>query len=151
MKQFLSFFLSIIVYTCCTMAQTSLPYKTPDDIVSCLIEVGKDTLPTLNECESRCLNYEFQNRKGAFDFTGKKAVFFRGNWGQILVSKKWYFDHLKSSYNILGYIEYEHIDTIWLYIFSEEEAKQVGYDVAIFSGCKKAPLSKKEIISRLTN
>lgn len=125
----------------------SLSEETPNDIIYCLTEVGKDTLPTLNECESKCLNYEYQDRKGDFDFSGKKIAFFRGNTGRIRVSKEWYFRQLKETVEIYGYVPVKSL-SIQLVIFNEKEAKMAGYDAVLFCASKKY-ISKKEAIDRL--
>ena len=113
-----------ILHNC--IADTVNYLKTPDDIVNCLAEVGTDDIPVLNECESKCLNYLFQKERGLFDFSEKKAAFFRGSGGRICTSKEWYL----------------------LVFFSEEEAKKIGYDVVIFLDSKRY-IKKKDAIARL--
>jgi hypothetical protein len=48
----------------------------PKNILECLLEMGKDTIPTLNACESKYLNFDFQKNRGIFDFSGKKNSIF---------------------------------------------------------------------------
>lgn len=123
--------------------------KTPEEIISCLSQTGNDTSRVLNECESKCLNYKFQKMRGSFDFNGKKVLFFRGNTGKVQVSKKWYFDVLKKSFEMSGRIDYEYVSTDWLFFFCAEEARLVGCDAVVFIACKKAPLSKQEVLKRI--
>lgn len=149
MKKILFLIDLVIALNYSVMAQVDLTYETPYDIIKCLDEVGKDTLLTLNECESKCLNYKFQKMRGSFDFNGKKVLFFRGNTGKVQVSKKWYFDVLKKSFEMSGRIDYEYVFTDWLFFFCAEEARLVGCDAVVFIACKKAPLSKQEVLKRI--
>ena len=148
MKKFFLILCSTFGLNCCLMAQIVSLENTPNDIMDCLAYVGKDTLTTLNECESKCLNYKFQKRRGTFDFSGKKVVFFTGSTGQSRTSKDWYFDQLRRHVNIYGYISLENAD-VQLVFFSQEEKEQTGCDVAIFIA-SKMPISKKNAIKRLS-
>lgn len=124
----------------CTANAVNYP-TTPDDIVNCLGEVGKDDTPVMNECESKILNYKYQNTKGTFDFYGKKVAFFSGSLGKFRISKKRYFENLIESFYLLGYIRQERAYTP-LVFFSEDEAKQIGYDVVVFTSSKKKNIQK---------
>ena len=53
------------------------------NIIKCFEEMGKDTISTLNFCESKYLNLNFQKEKGEFSFCKKRVAFFRGNAGTI--------------------------------------------------------------------
>ncbi len=119
--------------------------NTPKDILDCITEVGKDTVRTLNSCESKYLNYEFQKDKGTFDFCCKKVAFFKGNVGTIQRTKKDFFDDEKYILDVKGFLP---LSSDQLLIFNEDEAKQVGYNAVIISSSKKL-LSKKEVINRL--
>lgn len=116
--------------------------------MDCFADIGNDTLPLLNECESKCLNYKLQSIRGDFDFTGKRVAFFRGNLGQVRMSKIWYFECLKKMHVINGYIDPEYNKTL-VFFFNEDDAIQIGLDAVIFSGCKKTPLTKKDVIKRI--
>ena len=78
-----------------TLGQEESQEKTPDEIVACLSETGNDTLSVLNECEGKCLNYAFQDRRGTFDFIGKRVAFFYGSLGTIRTTKESTFGFLK--------------------------------------------------------
>ncbi len=134
-----------ILHNC--IADTVNYLKTPDDIVNCLAEVGTDDIPVLNECESKCLNYLFQKERGLFDFSEKKAAFFRGSGGRIRTSKEWYFNQKKMAVRFYGEISTES-PAVQLVFFSEEEAKKIGYDVVIFLDSKRY-IKKKDAIARL--
>ena len=130
----------------CTANAVNYP-TTPEDILSCLAEVGKDDTPVLNECESNCLNYLFQKERGLFDFSEKKAAFFRGSGGRIRTTKEWYFNQKKMAVRFYGEISTES-PAVQLVFFSEEEAKKIGYDVVIFLDSKRY-IKKKDAIARL--
>ncbi len=122
--------------------------KTPDEIVACLSETGNDTLSVLNECEGKCLNYVLQDRRGTFDFVGKRVAFFRGNIGTIRTTKKGTFGILEYELESLGYIPRTLSDVDFV-LFNEDEARQIGYDAVIFVWCKKRPFSKIDALRRL--
>lgn len=147
MERFFLILCSTLCFNCCALAQSVSPQATPNEIMDCLIEVGKDTLPTLNKCESECLNYKFQKRRGSFDFSDKKVVFFTGNTGMTRVTKNWYFNQLKEVVKVYGYIPLENVE-VQLVFFDQEDAAQIGCDVAIFVASKKK-ISKEEAIKRL--
>lgn len=105
---------------------------------------GKDTLPMLNECESKYLNFCFQSVKDSFDFSGKKIAFLYGNTGTILTTKKYFFRYTFELFEIFGRKRYN----CQLVIFNEEEARKIGYNAAIITSSKKN-LTKKEVIKRL--
>ena len=147
MKRILLVLCSTLGFNCCIMAQTVSSQITPNDIMDCFTEVGKDTLPILNACESKCLNYKFQKRRGTFDFSDKKVAFFVGNTGMSRITKIWYFDQLKKTVKVYGYIPLENV-SVQLVFFNEKEAEMAGYDVVIFCESKKY-ISKKEAIYRL--
>ena len=130
------------------MGQNESTSKTHDDLIHCIPQMGMDSLPILNDCESKYLNDLLFYQRGSFDFHEKKVAFFTGNIGGIPCSKENYFAVKKRA--IRGNIDCTlglHFCG-WLFIFEEEDAKIVGYDAVVFDGCKKA-LSKKEVIKRL--
>jgi hypothetical protein len=114
-----------------------------------LEKAGINNEPILNECESKCLNYLFQKERGLFDFSGKKAAFFRGSGGRIRTTKEWFFNQKKMAVRFYGEISTES-PAVQLVFFSEEEAKKIGYDVVIFLDCKRY-IKKKDAIARLKN
>jgi len=116
----------------------------PKDILDCLTEMGKDSISTLNVCESKFLNFCFQKEKGTFDFCGKKMAFFKGNIGTIKSTKKEYFDVEKQ----LIHKGFYPSPRGQLIIFDEEEAKKTGYDV-VFIAYNKRYLTKKDVIKQL--
>ncbi len=136
-----------IIFNSFLMGQEKSTENIPKDILDCLTEVGKDTVSTLNVCESKYLNYLFQKDKGTFDFCSKKVAFFKGNTGTIKSTKKDFFDKEKYFIDIKGFLP---LGSGQLIIFNENEAKQVGYEAVIISSSKKL-LSTKEVIKRLSD
>ncbi|MDR0763623.1 MAG: hypothetical protein LBF01_03915 [Bacteroidales bacterium] len=128
------------------MGQEKLIENIPQDILNCLIEMGKDTVSTLNVCESKYLNVLFQKDKDAFDFYEKKTAFFKGNTGTIKSTKKEFFDKEKYFIHQKGFLPPS--GSCQLITFNKDEEKQVGYDAVIISLSKKY-ITKKEIIKRL--
>jgi hypothetical protein len=128
------------------MGQEKSAKDIPQDVLDCLVEMGKDTIPILNICESKYLNFCFQKEKDTFDFYGKKMAFFKGNIGTIKSTKKEYFDVEKQ----LIYSGRFPSPRGQLIIFNEDEAKKVGYDV-VFIVYNKKYITKEEIIKRLKN
>jgi hypothetical protein len=127
------------------MGQEKSAKNIPKDILDCLTEVGKDTVSTLNVCESKYLNFCFQKEKGTFNFCGKKMAFFKGNIGTIKSTKKEYFAVEKQLIQDGFYPS----PGGQLIIFNEDEAKKTGYDV-VFIVYNKRYLTKKEVIKRLS-
>ena len=105
MKQLALIFCMLFIFNSCLMGQEQLTENIPKDISDCLTKVGKDTLSTLNLCESKYLNCRFQKNKGTFDFCGKKVAFFKGNTGMIQSTKKDFFDKEKDFINIFNIIK----------------------------------------------
>ncbi len=144
MKQlFLTMSLSII-FNICLMGQEKTE-NIPKDILNCLIEMGKDTIPVLNVCESKYLNFNYQKNKNTFDFCVKRVAFLKGNTGTIKSTKKEYFDRLKYFVYQKGFLP---SDSSQLIIFNEDEVKKTGYDAVIISQSKKY-LTNKEVFKRL--
>jgi hypothetical protein len=145
MKQlFLTLWLSTI-FDVFPMRQEKLTENIPQDILDCLIEIGKDTISTLNVCESNYLNFLFQKDKDTFDFYEKKIAFFKGNTGTIKSTKKEFFDKEKYFIHQKGFLP---SGSCQLVIFDKNEERQVGYNAVIISLSKKY-ITKKEIIKRL--
>lgn len=149
MKQLLLIVFLVVMLNNCTMGQNDSEGGMSIEVLCCLAEAGKDSNPSLNDCESKYLNYKFQDRRGDFDFSGKKVAFFKGNTGKIWASKEWYFEQLKGAAEIYGYVPLDG-KSVQLRILNEKEAQLTGYDAVIFCGSKKY-ISKQEAINRLKN
>ena len=128
--------LTIILHPCIFGQIVTHEEDSSNDILSCLEKAGINNEPILNECESKCLNYLFQKERGLFDFSGKRAAFFRGSGGRIRTTKEWYFNQKKLAVRFYGEISTEST-AVQLVFFSEEEAEEIGYDVVIFLDCKR--------------
>ena len=119
--------------------------KIPKDILDCVLELGKDTVSTMNACESKYLNFLFQKDKNIFDFCGKEIAFFTGNTGSIRSTKKDFFNEEKY---FIRQNRFFPCGSNQLIIFYEDEIKQTGYDAVIISSSKKL-VTKKEIMKQL--
>ncbi len=124
------------------------PYTTPADIEECLPQTGLDSLPALNECESKCMNYTFRNLRHGFDFTDKRVAFLQGRTGEHQVNKRWYFYQLKSEDKRSGQIRFESENGTKLLFLTPQEVKETGYDVVIVSEAW-GWIRRKAIIKRL--
>jgi len=145
MKHLFSILCLSIIFSISLMGQEKSTENIEKDILDCLVEMGKDTISTLNICESKYLNFNFQKDKGTFDFCEKRVVFFKGSTGTIKSTKKEYFDRLKYFVSQKFFLP---SSSDQLIIFDKNEIKNVGYDVAVIVGSKKY-LTKKEVINRL--
>jgi hypothetical protein len=134
-----------LIFNISLMGQEKSAKDLPQEILDCLLEMGKDTIPTLNTCESKYMNSYFQKNRGTFDFREKKIAFFTGNAGAIKSTKKDFFDEEK-------YFIYQNRFLPWgssqLIVFNEDESKQVGYNAVIISSSKKY-ITKKDVIKQL--
>lgn len=126
------------------MGQEKSAKDIPKEILDCLVDMGKDTISTLNVCESKFLNLCFQKERGTFDFHGKKMAFFKGNIGTIKSTKKEYFDTEKR----LIHKGFYPSPGGQLIIFDKNDVKKTGYD-AVFIVYNKRYIAKKEIVKRL--
>ena len=106
MKQLFLILCMSVIFNGFLMGQEKLAENIPKDILDCLTEMGKDTVSTLNVCESKYLNYRFQKDKGTFDFCSKKVAFFKGNAGTIQSTKKDFFDKEKYFIDIKGFLPF---------------------------------------------
>ena len=136
-----------IVFNISLMGQDKLFGNIQKDILDCLSYVGQDTLPTLNDCESRFLNLLYQKAKGTFDFRGSKVAFLKGNIGTVKSTKKEFFDVQIKNIHKVGFVL--NSGTGQLIIFNEDEVKKTGYDAVVISLSKKY-LTNKEAVKRLT-
>lgn len=96
---------------------------------------GLDNNPTLNELEAEYFNKIFSERRGEFDFTDKKAAFFRGSTGTTKSDKSNYFDSVKSS-NSEDVHEWQAGGTQLLILTEKEKELSGGYDVILVSWSK---------------
>ncbi|MDL2323359.1 hypothetical protein LJC52_05155 [Bacteroidales bacterium OttesenSCG-928-A17] len=120
----------------------------PKTFLECLEEMGRDTISTLNDFESKYFNFYFQKDKETFDFHKKKIAFLKGNTGTKKSTKKEYFDRLKQFINKKG--TFPEPGSEQLIILDEKEIEEFGYDAVIISLSKKH-ITNKEIIKRLKN
>jgi len=135
-----------VIFNISLMGQEKSAEDIQKDILDCLVEMGKDTISTLNVCESKYLNFNFQTDKGTFDFCSKKIAFFKGNTGTIKSTKKEYFDGLKQFVHQKGFLPSS--SSGQLIVFDENEVKKTGYDAVIISSSKKY-ITNNEIVKRL--
>jgi hypothetical protein len=136
-----------VIFNISLMGQEKSAKDIPQEIIDCLVEMGKDTIPILNICESKFLNFCFQKERSIFDFCGKKIAFFTGNTGTIKSTKKDFFDEEKY---FICQNRFLPSGSNQLIIFNEDETKQVGYNAVIVSSSKKY-ITNEEIIRRLKN
>lgn len=147
MKPFIISFIIIAVFNNYTMGQSVVNTQKLGDFTDCINEIGNDNQPKLNECESKCLNYEFQLKRGTFDFYDKNVCFFTGNTGQYKVSKAWYFGIVKRHIELYDTLPLDRNSQ--LIFFDQEESKRTGYDAAVICQSKKL-ITKKELLKRLS-
>lgn len=128
--------------------------RVPSEILDCLPEMGKDTLPVLNTCESIYLSSLFSDKKkyvngmstsDTFNFENKRIAFFHNNDGIVLISKKTFFDKEKYALNLTKRFS---LGLDQLFVLSDDEAKHIGYDAIVISGSKKNN-KKKDVIKIL--
>ena len=109
--------------------------KTREDLIHCLPQMGMDSLPILNDCESKYMNYCFQSIRGTFDFSGKNVAFFTGSGGGVQISKTRYFNNKRKCYDQIGIIPNNTAEQ--LIVFNQEESIQVGYDAVVIRASHK--------------
>ena len=63
MKQLALILCMLFIFNSYLIGQEQLTENMPEDISDCLTKVGKDTLSTLNLCESKYLNCRFQKKQ----------------------------------------------------------------------------------------
>ncbi len=88
MKKILFILTMQILTNASTVGQEKISGNVKEELVQCIEEMGKDTFSLLNDCESKYMNYNFQEKKGLFDFKGKKIAFFKGSSGTVKWTKK---------------------------------------------------------------
>ena len=104
MKKILFILTMQILTNASTVGQEKKSGNVKEELVQCIEEMGKDTFSLLNDCESKYMNYNFQEKKGLFDFKGKKIAFFKGSSGTVKWTKKEYFIVRKETINHMGYV-----------------------------------------------
>lgn len=143
MKFIISLF-SICILCNSMMAQIEFLEKKPYDLGDCIFFLGQDTSSTLNDCESKFLNYLFVNRRGNFDFTEKKIAFLMGSGGTIMTTKSYFFEGLIEDKDVNEFCKYALL-TDQLVVFEEEDLKQTGFNAVITISCKRLMTRKKAI------
>ena len=73
-----------MIFNISLMGQDKSEQDRQKDILDCLVKMGEDTMVTLNICESKYLNFNYQTIKSTFDFHGKRVAFFKGNAKRLL-------------------------------------------------------------------
>lgn len=145
MKQLFLILCLPILFNLSLMGQEQSAEEIQKELLNCVAEMGKDTASILNACESKYLNFSFQNERGKFDFHGRRVAFFKGNTGTIKGTKKDYLDLLEQFAIQNGFLLAREGQLI---ILNEEEIKETGYDAVVITMSKKL-LTKKEVVKRL--
>lgn len=101
---------------------------------------GIDSSAMLNQYEVNYFNQslEKQRKRSGFDFQGKKVGFAHGNYGNVAISKKEYFDHWGRKY----YNDNLGVSNQLIVLTEEEKTQSGGYDAIIVSW-SKILISKK--------
>ena len=144
MKKVLFILLILLLNNLSILGQGTTDVNVKEELTHCLEEMGKDTCSLLNDCESKYMNFNFQEEKGLFDFQGKKIAFFKGSSGTAKSTKKEYFISTKATINYIGYVPIAD----QLIIFTEDEKKRTGYDAVIISSSKRI-ITKQAVVKRL--
>ena len=145
MKHLLLILFLPMIFNISLMGQDKSEQDRQKDILDCLVKMGEDTMVTLNICESKYLNFNYQTIKSTFDVHGKRVAFFKGNAGTIKSTKKEYFDRIKYFVNQKGYLP---LCTDQLVIFNEDQVAKTGYDAAIVYQSKRlVPIN--EVVRKL--
>ena len=145
MKHLLLILFLPMIFNISLMGQDKSEQDRQKDILDCLVKMGADPMVTLNICESKYLNFNYQTIKSTFDFHGKRVAFFKGNAGTIKSTKKEYFDRIKYFVNQKGYLP---LCTDQLVIFNEDQVAKTGYDAAIVYQSKRlVPIN--EVVRKL--
>ncbi|MGJ8660778.1 MAG: hypothetical protein ACSHXL_01945 [Bacteroidota bacterium] len=105
-----------------------------DDIAKC----GVDDNPILNDFEAAYFNHFLTDKRGEFDFTGKKIAFYRGN----LSCKTQYFQFGQTKDLDYHIWNTENLATSLLILTEEEKAISGGYDAMLLSWAKFVPTPK---------
>ena len=122
MKHLLLILFLPMIFNISLMGQDKSEQDRQKDILDCLVKMGEDTMVTLNICESKYLNFNYQTIKSTFDFHGKRVAFFKGNAGTIKSTKKEYFDRIKYFVNQKGTCPYVPIN--WSFLTKIKWQKQ---------------------------
>lgn len=97
---------------------------------------GLDDSITLNQYEEGYFNEAFADRRGDFDFTGKKVAFFYGSSGTVPTTKANYFGGIKDSNDKDNYHTWFANGTQLVILTPEEKKLSGGYDAILISWSK---------------
>lgn len=134
--------ISLFCYLCYPMFVSSQMQGSVNyDFTINIENLGKDNNGLLNEDESKFLNNVFFEKKGNFDFAGKKCFYLGGSGGGVIKEKSYFF-RIANPYN-----------SNWekgcqLIILNEEESSFYGYDVIIVVWSKRI-VSKKYALRKI--
>lgn len=101
---------------------------------------GLDDKDLLNEFEGKYFNEVFADRKGSFDFSGKRVAFLRGSSGRVSSNKLNFFKTVKTQNpNDVKNVHTWNANGTQLIILTEEERVLCGgFDVILISWSKMA-------------
>lgn len=102
------------------------------NLIEHMDELGKDESPILNETEGTYLNLLLRERRGEFDFIGKKVAFLTGSSGTTKSDKTDYFklENDKFSTNEEGLYISNNGENLYIFNATQKE-ESGGYDAAI--------------------
>lgn len=102
------------------------------NLIEHMDELGKDESPILNETEGTYLNLLLRERRGGFDFIGKKVAFLTGSSGTTKSDKTDYFklQNDKFSTNEEGLYISNNGENLYIFNATQKE-ESGGYDAAI--------------------
>ncbi len=117
----------LLLFSCGLLAQT-------DQWKKC----GLDDGASLNQYEAEYFNEVFQDRRGDFNFTGKKIAYFTGSLGKSNSNKSTYFNNLKYANNGKDKTihEWQSGGTQFIILTHEEKEKSGGFDAILVSWSK---------------
>ena len=123
--------------------QTRSFEEIPEKLIKNFDKMGVNDDAYLNSFESDYFNFIFQDRRGEFDFTGKKVGFVTGN-GHSIVSKQSYFK-IEKSRKEEGYST----NQASLRLFNKSEKETSGGYEGVVVYWVKALLNSKSLPRRL--
>lgn len=88
MKHLLLILFLPMIFNISLMGQDKSEQDRQKDILDCLVKMGEDTMVTLNICESKYLNFNYQTIKSTFDFHGKRVAFLKAMQGRSKAQKR---------------------------------------------------------------
>jgi hypothetical protein len=123
--------------------KTRMFEEIPENLIKNFDKMGVNDDAYLNSFESDYFNFILQDKRGEFDFTGKKIGFVTGN-GHSIVSKQSYFNIEKSRKEI-GYST----NQAFLHLFNKSEKYTSGGYEGVVVYWVKAFLKSKSLPRRL--